>query len=147
MLAGEPALAAALMLDLPERGLFAEDAATRRRLHALRALGAGLALDDFGQGTLPLAGLREGDFDVLKITRALVAGLDAEAAQSGLAAALLGLGQALGLPVIAKGVETAAQARALRALGCTRALGFHFAPPLTPEAFSGLLAGGHTLPR
>ena len=146
VLAGEPALAAALMLDLPERGLFAEDAATRRRLHALRALGPGLALDDFGQGTLPLAGLREGDFDVLKITRALVAGLDAEAAQSGLAAALLGLGQALGLPVIAKGVETAAQARALRALGCTRALGFHFAPPLTPEAFSGLLAGGHKLP-
>jgi EAL domain-containing protein (putative c-di-GMP-specific phosphodiesterase class I) len=83
-------------------------------------------LDDFGTGYSSLASLRDSPVAALKIDRSFVSGLPADAP---LVAAIVSLAGALGLEVVAEGVEQQAQADALRELGCGFAQGFLFGPP------------------
>jgi predicted signal transduction protein with EAL and GGDEF domain len=83
--------------------------------------------------------VRRFDFDGLKLDRSFVAGLGTDAGDTALAAAAISMGDALNMEVVAEGVETEAQARQLRALGCRLAQGFLFARPLDPAAMRALI--------
>jgi EAL domain-containing protein (putative c-di-GMP-specific phosphodiesterase class I) len=113
---------------------------TVARLDDLRALGARLAIDDFGTGYSSLSYLERFPVDVLKIDRSFVSGLAIGGDRSVLARAIVELGRALGLDVVAEGIERTDQANRLRELGCRLGQGYLFARPLTPEAMATFLA-------
>jgi diguanylate cyclase (GGDEF)-like protein/PAS domain S-box-containing protein len=109
-------------------------------LSDLRALGVRLAIDDFGTGYSSLGYLRRFPVDIVKLDRAFVAGLGSDTAADAIAAAVINLGHALGLSVIAEGVETEEQLTVLRALRCDRAQGYLWSAPQTPDALSEWMA-------
>jgi EAL domain-containing protein (putative c-di-GMP-specific phosphodiesterase class I) len=79
----------------------------------------------------------------LKIDRSFVEGLGEEREKSAIVRATIALARALGLTVTAEGIETATQLRRLLALQCDLGQGYHFAPPLQPDAMTALLAERH----
>lgn len=130
----------ALKLELTESVLMEDAAATGRAIRALRELGVHLMLDDFGTGYSSLAYLKRLPLDALKIDRSFVAGLGTDPEDAVIIRAVVSLARALDLLVVAEGVETAAHAATLRALGCDLGQGMHFAAPLPPDALEALLA-------
>jgi diguanylate cyclase (GGDEF)-like protein/PAS domain S-box-containing protein len=123
----------ALCLDLPEATLVDADSTVTRSLQKLKSLGVRLAIDDFGSGRSSLAYLRRYAIDVLRIDRGFMTGLGHDEGDTEVVRAVVGLGEALGMTTLAKGVETADQAAVLRDLGCQLAQGFHFGRPVLPE--------------
>ncbi|MEW6473381.1 MAG: EAL domain-containing protein [Actinomycetota bacterium] len=109
-------------------------------LSGLRALGVRLAIDDFGTGYSSLGYLRRFPVDIVKLDRAFVAGLGSDSAADAITAAVINLGHALGLSVIAEGVENEEQLTVLRALRCDRAQGYLWSAPQSPEALSQWMA-------
>jgi EAL domain-containing protein (putative c-di-GMP-specific phosphodiesterase class I) len=99
------------------------------QLHALRQLGVAIAIDDFGTGFAGLSYLRKLPADILKIDRSFVSDLPAGGASTTLIASIVELARTLGLEVVAEGVETEDQRRALTDLHCGSAQGFLFARP------------------
>lgn len=112
--------------EISERLLEADLPTIRDHLLRIRALGFGVALDDFGAGNTALAWLQELPIEVLKLDRRFIATSDDPASQA-IAAAVLQL--ALGIASLAEGVETPAQLAKLRELGCDFAQGYHIALP------------------
>ncbi|MFN8511554.1 MAG: EAL domain-containing protein [Thermomicrobiales bacterium] len=129
-----------LRLEITERLAMRDVAVTAATLAALRELGVQVAIDDFGTGYSSLAYLKRFPVDVLKIDRSFVTGLGANAEDTAIVGATVGLGRTLGLAVTAEGAETAAQISHLRALGCTSAQGYYFARALDAEGFGAILA-------
>ena len=82
--------------------------------------------------------------DSLKIDRAFITGLGQNREDTAIVSGTISLGHALGLQVVAEGVESAEQVAELRKLGCDLAQGYHFAKPLPREAAERLLAGEPT---
>ena len=109
-------------------------------LSDLRALGVRLAIDDFGTGYSSLGYLRRFPVDIVKLDRAFVAGLGSDSASDAITAAVINLGHALGLSVIAEGVENEEQLTVLRALRCDRAQGYLWSTPQPPEAVADWMA-------
>jgi diguanylate cyclase (GGDEF)-like protein len=109
-------------------------------LSDLRGLGLRLAIDDFGTGYSSLGYLKRFPVDIVKLDRAFVAGLGNDSAADAITAAVINLGHALGLSVIAEGVETEEQLTVLRALRCDRAQGYLWSAPLAPEALAEWMA-------
>ena len=103
-------------------------------LNKLKELGVTLAIDDFGSGTSSLVSLRRFALDRLKIDRSLIAELPADENAKALAGGIVGLAHALGLTVIAVGVETPAQRDLLAALGCDQAQGTLIGKPVDADA-------------
>ena len=110
-----------ILIDNPEEAL--------TRLEALRALGVSLALDDFGTGFSSLNYLQKFPFDRLKIDRAFVASLGSSGSTGPIIQAIVTLGHALGMKVLAEGVETDEQRVLLRLAGCDEMQGYLFARP------------------
>ncbi|MCA3255218.1 MAG: EAL domain-containing protein [Alphaproteobacteria bacterium] len=128
-----------LILEITESRLVRDIGATAATLGMLRDLGVRIALDDFGTGFASLQQLGRLPLDGLKLTRAfLVSAAGAQAADA--AAAVVKLAAALGLPVVAEGVETRSQADAFRAAGCTLLQGWLFGKPMSAAAFADRLA-------
>ena len=100
--------------------------------------GVYVGIDDFGTGHSTLARLRELPVEVLKVDRSFVDGLGTEHEDSAVVAAILSLAHALGLHVVAEGVETALQANQLIALGCSVAQGFLWSPAVPAGELRGL---------
>ena len=115
-----------------------EDA--QRLLGDLKRLGIALAMDDFGTGYSSLAYLKGLPFDTLKIDRSFIGGLPDDPASAAIVTAITTLGHSLGFDVLAEGVETEAQRRFLLGVGCRRAQGYLFSPPVPPEAVVRLLS-------
>jgi EAL domain-containing protein (putative c-di-GMP-specific phosphodiesterase class I) len=108
---------------------------TRASLQALKAHGVRLAVDDFGTGYSSLGYLRRFPFDVLKLDKSFVDGVALNPEDAALCHAVIRLGEALKLRVVAEGIETYEQALELHRLGCDLGQGYYFAKPLTaPEA-------------
>ncbi|WP_051669805.1 putative bifunctional diguanylate cyclase/phosphodiesterase [Bryobacter aggregatus] len=105
----------------------------------LRRIGVGLKIDDFGTGYSSLSYLHRLPFDTVKIDRSFICTMGQDHTAYEIVRAIISLAQSLGLQVIAEGVETRAQAEALRDLGCGYAQGYLFAPPLTQEAARRML--------
>lgn len=131
--------ATSLVLEITETGLMTDEAEIVDTLRELRATGVGMAIDDFGTGYSSISYLRWLPVDAIKIDQSLVRGIDTDAQQHRLVAAIVQLIDAVGLQAIAEGVETSAQAAKLRALGCAYGQGYHFSPPRPAEEMSTLL--------
>ena len=115
---------------------------TERVLQALRAMGVGLNLDDFGAGHSNLWLLQELPISGIKIDQRFIATLDGgdRERNAAIAGGLVQLGHSLGVSVTAECVETAEQAAAVDALGCDLAQGFHYAFPGSAEQLWQLIA-------
>ncbi|GAB6067585.1 hypothetical protein JCM13664_09030 [Methylothermus subterraneus] len=131
---------ACLKLEITESMMMAEGKEAIARLHALKALGVRLSLDDFGTGYSSLAYLRTFPLDEVKIDRSFVADLPHETKALKLIAAIIQIGRALGLKVVAEGVETAAQHEVLLQHGCHAAQGYFYSRPLPEDEFSQRLS-------
>jgi EAL domain-containing protein (putative c-di-GMP-specific phosphodiesterase class I) len=101
-------------------------------MHELRALGVRLAIDDFGTGYSSLSYLSRFPIDILKMDRSLL-GDGASPVTSGLASAVLSLGETFRLEVVAEGIEYSEQFDTLRDLGCEIGQGFFFARPMAHD--------------
>jgi diguanylate cyclase (GGDEF)-like protein len=131
----EPSL---LVLEITETTLMRDVAAAGERLNAIKELGVSVAIDDFGTGYASLSHLQRMPVDILKIDRSFVAALsDAEQGRE-LLEAVLGVGQALSLTVVAEGVETQSQMTTLLEMGCEQGQGFLMGRPCAPEVVEDL---------
>jgi len=122
-----------------ERELTQDRRSAITALESLKAVGVRLAIDDFGAAASPLAKLRELPIDTLKLHSSFVGDLGDSPRAASLLAALLELGHALGLEVVAKGVETEAQLAQLRELGCDAAQGYALGHPVTEDQVYDML--------
>ncbi|MEA2978392.1 MAG: hypothetical protein QOF09_215 [Alphaproteobacteria bacterium] len=129
-----------LMLEVTEGVLIENPDEAKARLDALKSLGIRLALDDFGTGYSSLTYLQRFNFDKLKIDRGFVAPLGRDAGSNALMQAIVALGRALDLTLLAEGVETEEQRVLLRLAGCEEMQGYLFARPGSREALDRLLA-------
>ncbi|MBV8977436.1 MAG: GGDEF domain-containing protein [Alphaproteobacteria bacterium] len=119
-----------LKLEITENAAVSDMKAILRRL---RALGAGLAIDDFGTGQSSLSQLKDLPFDTVKIDRSFLTrhgGTDGASDSAVVLGSIVALAHDLKREVVVEGVESAAEAQQVRALGCEFAQGFHYAPPL-----------------
>jgi len=130
----------AVCLEITERVVVQEIDTTRRTLFRLKDIGVQIAIDDFGTGYSALTYLKSLPVDILKIDRAFVRDLDTDTRDLAIVQAIVDLAHALGLEVVAEGVETAAAARALLDLGCHRAQGFLLSRPVDSDAMESLFA-------
>ena len=119
--------------------------ATAATLEELQNLGVRAIIDDFGTGYSSLSYLERFPVDYVKIHRSFVGGLGKHFRAETLGSAIISLAHALGLKVIAEGVETEEQLDRLRELGCDLAQGYYFAHPLPGKAASALLE--NSIPR
>jgi EAL domain-containing protein (putative c-di-GMP-specific phosphodiesterase class I) len=108
-------------------------------LRSLTALDVQLAIDDFGTGYSSMAYLKQFPVTTLKIDRGFVAGLIEDGQDASIVEAMVSLGHALRLTVVAEGIETAEQLRRLRALDCDQGQGYYFVPPLPPDQADAFL--------
>lgn len=129
-----------LTLEVTESVFVAGPEVVIGRLQALRELGVKVAIDDFGTGWSSLAYLKRIPFDVLKIDRSFVTDLGKDKIDTGIVTAVIMLAQALGLDVVAEGVETEVQAAELVRLGCPYAQGYLYSRPTTGDRLAGPLA-------
>ena len=129
-----------LILEVTESAVADEDPQARATLTALEELGVLIAVDDFGTGSASLAQLRRFRADLLKIDGQFVAELGKDDSAPGFVSALTMLGHALGMTVVAEGVETREQLALLRDLGFDLVQGFLFAAPAPSEDIARVLA-------
>ena len=130
-----------LCLEITESVLMDDAAASVATLRELKALGVQLAIDDFGTGYSSLAYLKRFPVDYLKIDRSFVTGLDHETEDAVIVKAVIDLGHALGLTVVAEGVETDSQVAELRRVGCDQAQGYRWSVPCPPAEAVRMAAG------
>ena len=123
-----------LLFEITEEALLEQPGETAGVLAALRALGVSLLMDDFGTGYSSLAYLRDLPVDVIKIARPLLMEVEQPGARREIVRTVVQLAHALGLHVVAEGVETAAQLHAVRELGCDWVQGYHLGHPLDTAA-------------
>ena len=127
---------------LSVRGLersFTQADVTIEVLRDLKAQGVRVALDDFGTGYSSLSYLKEFPLDILKIDRSFVCELPTNTNDAHITNAVISLGHALDLEVIAEGVETEAQLEFLCSHGCDIIQGYLFGKPVPPEEFLSAL--------
>ena len=124
-----------LELEVTESGLMQEPEDVARILLQLRNIGLTVAIDDFGTGYSSLAYLKTFPVSVLKIDRSFVQDLETDLNDKGIAEAIVSMAAVLGMHVVAEGVETAAQAEILRAMGCGLAQGYFFGRPMSSAGF------------
>jgi EAL domain-containing protein (putative c-di-GMP-specific phosphodiesterase class I) len=123
----------ALIIEVTESTAMADGDTGFRALRDLAAEGLGVAIDDFGTGYSSLGQLRRMPVDVVKVDRSFVRAMSEDETDRELVAAVVSMGRALNLAVVAEGIETEEQAETLRALGCDLGQGFLYARPLTRE--------------
>ena len=112
-------------------------------LHSLKRLGVQIALDDFGTGYSSLGYLERFDVDTVKIDRSFVRDLGRERGKTAIMEAVVTLSRALGISVVAEGIETVEQLSELRRLGCARGQGYLFSRPVPSDAAGVLLAASN----
>jgi len=101
----------------------------------LRSAGIRIAIDDFGTGFSNMAQLNELKFDILKVDRSFVSGIESEGASKEISRAIIQLGKNLGCRVVVEGTETPGQVSAAAALGCDEIQGFYFSKPMKCSDF------------
>ncbi len=128
-----------LILEVTESLMLHDPQRAGEVLRDLQEMGCGLALDDFGTGYSSLEHLKRLPVHELKIDKSFVMNMDRDPADRAIVASTAALGRALGLRVVAEGVESAASASVLAAIGCDLAQGFHYSPPVPGEQLPALV--------
>lgn len=123
----------ALMLEITEGVLMNERSAAIETMNAIRELGVGLSLDDFGTGFSSLSRLAQLPIRELKIDRSFMRDIERDASARAVATAVIRVGQSLNMAVVAEGVETEEQRNMLAELGCDVIQGHLFAKAMSPE--------------
>ncbi|MHB8576088.1 MAG: PAS domain S-box protein [Dehalococcoidia bacterium] len=131
-----------LCLEITESVMMQSVEATLVALHELSRLGLKLAVDDFGTGYSSLSYLQRFPVSTLKIDRSFVLELHRSHEAAAIVQSVVALAHALGLEVTAEGIETDVHLARVRALGCDRGQGYHFARALPAEEFARLLSTG-----
>jgi predicted signal transduction protein with EAL and GGDEF domain len=131
-----------LAIELTETALIEDSDVPAATLRELRGLGVKILLDDFGTGYSSLSHLQRFPMDALKIDRSFVMHLGAASDDCAIVRAIAAMAAALGLEVVAEGVETAEQAAEAHALGCGSAQGYYFARPAPPKVIESLIHSG-----
>jgi diguanylate cyclase (GGDEF)-like protein/PAS domain S-box-containing protein len=129
----------ALQIEVTERALMESSNSGLAALRQLRDAGVTVGLDDFGTGYSSLSHLRLFPLDFVKIDRSFIKDLAGDTTERAIVASIIDLCHALGISVVAEGVETQLQLAHLFDLGCDRAQGFRFAPPGPAVAIERLL--------
>jgi diguanylate cyclase (GGDEF)-like protein len=132
--------ASRLEVEITESALFDNLALAQSIVGSLKNQGVRLALDDFGTGYSSLAHLRALPFDRIKIDKSFILSLNQSADSAAIVNTIMRLGESLNLPITAEGVEDAAIEERLRALGCSKAQGWHYGKPLSIAGARRLLA-------
>ena len=127
-----------LILEITETVAMEGAQTTIEILRKLKALGVSLAIDDFGTGFSSLAYLKEFPVDYLKIDKSFVDGVASHAPDTAIVKAVIALGHALGLKMIAEGVETLEQVAQLEKLGSEIGQGYYYAKPLSDDLATGM---------
>lgn len=135
-----------LEIEITETSLFENLALAQSIVGSLKNQGIRLALDDFGTGYSSLAHLRALPFDRIKIDKSFVSSILENAESAAIVNAITRLGDSLGLPVTAEGIEDAAIEERLRQLGCHKGQGWHFGKPASITQTRILLAERNLLP-
>ncbi|KQV99708.1 bifunctional diguanylate cyclase/phosphodiesterase [Rhizobacter sp. Root1221] len=125
-----------LTCEITESAAMEDTRTTLRVIERLSAAGVHLSIDDFGTGYSSLSYLRQLAAEELKIDRSFVLDLETSADARAIVSAVVKLAQALGLKVVAEGVETEAQQKILCTLGCDELQGFLFAKPMSAKALT-----------
>jgi diguanylate cyclase (GGDEF)-like protein/PAS domain S-box-containing protein len=128
-----------LELELTESSIMKEPEQAIEKLHELKLMGIRVAIDDFGTGYSSLNYLKRFPIDTLKIDKTFVADVCKDPHDTAIVRAIITLGHALDLTVVAEGVETQEQLQYLSSLGCDVVQGFLFSKSLTAAAFEELL--------
>jgi diguanylate cyclase (GGDEF)-like protein len=126
-------------LEITESVMMEKGPDARGILRALKGLGLTLVIDDFGTGYSSITNLKSFPVDVLKIDRSMVEGMDRDPQNRALVSATIGLAHALGLDVVAEGVETAGELDKLRSMGCDVSQGYYWYRPCSSETTTELL--------
>ena len=122
-----------VQIEITETAIFDDADRAADTLYKLRQMGFRIALDDFGTGYSSLYNIRKFALDSLKIDRSFIDGMGRERESAAIVHSIIHLGRALGLGVIAEGVETEAQLQALRVAGCSHLQGYFFSRPVAPD--------------
>jgi len=131
----------ALCLEITEQAMIANVDEAVRLLNDVRSMGVKLAIDDFGTGYSSMIQLKNLPIDVLKIDRVFVDGMATDATDRAIVDTIIRLADAFRIEVVAEGLETVADLRALKALGCRRAQGYLLSRPKTPTDLEPLFGG------
>jgi diguanylate cyclase (GGDEF)-like protein len=131
-----------LELEITESVLLQDSEQTLKVLHRLHGLGVHISMDDFGTGYSSLSYLRRFPFDKIKIDQSFVRDLTHHAGSIEIVRAVLGLGKALGMRVLAEGVETQEQLDILEFEGCNELQGYWFSRPVALEKTAELIRLG-----
>ena len=138
--------ASALVLELTEEALVTDPARARRHLDAVRALGVRVSLDDYGTGWSSLSYLRDLAVDELKLDRSFTAGVAEDAGAAAIVRTTVDLAHALGLQLVAEGIEDARARQALADLGCDLGQGWEVARPMPATALVAWLSDRSAAP-
>jgi diguanylate cyclase (GGDEF)-like protein len=134
---------ALIQIELTESTTLGDEASIIKELAAIRSLGIKLLIDDFGTGYSSLSQLQRLKMDTLKIDRSFLHELDRTREGEIFVKAIISMAHALGMDVIAEGVETEQQLRILRSLSCDEIQGHYFSKPVSSEVMSQFLARSH----
>jgi len=129
---------ALLCLEITETALLSDSVGAVSALDEIHALGVQLALDDFGTGYSSVTHLKRFNLDHLKLDKAFVDDVASDPKDAAIVAGLIQLAHAIGLTVVAEGIETASQMAALRQLGCDAAQGYLMSRPVPGADFEQL---------
>ena len=129
-----------LELEITESMVMHNVERAMRVLKAIKGLGVMLAVDDFGTGYSSMSLLKKFPIDVLKIDRSFVHEISNNSEDQAIADAIIALGRALQLTIVAEGVETAEQEAFLRAHHCDQIQGYLISKPLPPDEFAAFMA-------
>ena len=136
-----------LEFEMTEGTLIEATDEIQEQLQALKRLGFGLTIDDFGTGHSTFKYLQQFPFDKVKIDQSFVRHLVIDSNEASIIRAMISLTHNLNLKVVAEGIETVMQRDFLRDESCDIGQGYLFSPPMAAEDFGWLLESGLTLPR